>query len=64
MYLEGMNISSISGILGVELGTVFSWIKKAKWALKVYKGRVKRESRKEVSEISINEMRTYIKRKS
>jgi len=30
MYLEGMNISSISRILGVKLGTVFSWIKKSK----------------------------------
>ncbi|WP_425443314.1 helix-turn-helix domain-containing protein [Thermodesulforhabdus norvegica] len=33
MYLEGMNISSISRVLAISLATVYSWIKKALWAL-------------------------------
>ena len=32
MYGEGSSIEAISRVLGVKTGTVYSWVKKARWA--------------------------------
>ncbi len=62
MYCEGMSIRGIGRALGVHYSTVFKWIKKTSLrALKIFERRKKELRNQRVSEVSIDEMWTYVK---
>ena len=36
MHGEGMAVAAISRVLAVKLGKVYEWVKKVRWALRIW----------------------------
>ena len=65
MYLEGLNISAIGRTLGIKLGTVYGWVKKAQsagnlWLLLVEQRAGAATGRRTGAVISLDEMWSYV----